>query len=376
MAVEREPMEQVRKSFRLSWYRSPIDPAKLKELTRRDDLRGAFQSFGHLILVLITAAATWYFFSQRIWLGFALGLFAHGTIYSFIAGLATHELAHGTVFSTKWLNSLFLRFFSLISWLNFHDYKMSHTYHHLYTLHPRGDREVVLPTNPSLHPLQLLQLFTFNLVGARGEPYSYPIAQNIGGAVKTAFTGRYNKPWLEDVYADQPEGRKRSIAWARLTLAFHAALIVVSVVFRLWPLPLLVTLAPFIANWLRYFVGTPMHTGLRDNVNDFRLCVRSITLDPFSQFLYWRMNWHLEHHMFAAVPCYHLQSLYRTIAFDLPKPRTLIGAWKEMRQTWKRQQQDPTYQFNTPLPGRKAEETKKRDSLESSLGDLAPKDLE
>jgi fatty acid desaturase len=376
MAAEHEPMEQVRKNFRISWYRSPVDPAKLKELTRRNDLRGAFQTFGHLVLLGITAAATWYFFSQRIWVGFALGLFAHGTIYSFLAGLATHELAHGTVFKTRWLNDLFVRFFSLISWFNFHDYKMSHTYHHLYTLHPRGDREVVLPTNPSLHVLHLLQLATLNLVGARGEPYSFPIVQNIGGMVKTAFAGRFNKPWLEEVYADQPEARKKSIAWARLTLAFHAALVAVSVVFRLWPLPLLVTFASFIANWLRYFVGVPMHTGLRDNVADFRLCVRTITLDPFSQFLYWRMNWHTEHHMFAAVPCYNLQSLYRTIASDLPKPRTLIGAWREMRQTWKRQQTDPAYQFDTPLPGRKAEAAKKRDSLESSLGDLAPKNLE
>jgi fatty acid desaturase len=376
MVVEREPMEQVRKSFRITWYRSPIDPARLKELTRRDDLRGAFQSLGHLALLVATAAAVWIAFYRGIWVVFALCLFAHGTIYSFLAGLATHELAHGTVFDIRWLNGLFLRFYSLISWFNFHDYKMSHTYHHLYTLHPRGDREVVLPTNPSLHPLQLLQLFSFNLVGARGEPYSYPLVQNVAGVVRLAFTGRFSKPWLEDVYAAQPEGRRKSIRWARLTLAFHAALIAVSVVFRLWPLPLLASFAPFIANWLRYFVGMPMHTGLRDNVADFRLCVRSITLDPFSQFLYWRMNWHTEHHMFAAVPCYNLQGLYRAIAADMPRPRTLIQAWREMRRTWNRQQKEPGYQFDTPLPGRKAKGGKKGDSLESSLGDLAPKDLE
>jgi fatty acid desaturase len=376
VAAEREPMEQVRKHFRIAWYRSPIDRVKLKEFTRRDDLRGAFQALGHLALLAATAAATWISFNRGVWVAFALCLFAHGTIYSFLAGLATHELAHGTVFQTRWLNELFLRFFSLISWFNFHDYKMSHTYHHLYTLHPRGDREVVLPTNPSLHPLQLLQLFSFNLVGARGEPYSYPIVQNVAAVVKLAFTGRFSKQWLEDVYADQPGGRRKSIRWARLTLAFHAALIAVSAVFRLWPLPLLVTFAPFIANWLRYFVGVPMHTGLRDNVADFRLCVRSITLDPFSQFLYWRMNWHTEHHMFAAVPCYNLQGLHRAIAADLPRPRTLIEAWREMRQTWKRQQKDPAYQFDTPLPGRKAEGGRKTDSLEGSLGNLAPKDFD
>ncbi len=373
MSREYEPMREVRKNFRISWYRCPVERSRLRELTRRSDLQGAFQTLGHLLLVVITGAATYTFFNQGIWVGFALALFVHGTIYSFLPGNATHELAHGTVFKTKWLNELFVRFFSLISWFNFRDYKMSHTYHHLYTLHPRGDREVVLPTTPSLHVLYLLQLFTFNIAGWPNEPYSYPMVPNIGGTLKTAFTGKFHKQWLEDVYQDQEEARKKSINWARLMVLFHVALIVVSIVFKLWLLPVLVTFAPFIANWLRYFVGVPMHTGLRDNVPDFRLCVRTITLDPISKFLYWRMSWHLEHHMFAAVPCYNLARLHRTVAADMPKPRTLVGAWREMRQTWKQQQRDPAHQYDTPLPGRRERETGKRDSEEASLGDLDPR---
>ena len=376
MSTAYEPMQEVRKTFQVRWYRSPIEPGKLRELTQRSNARGAFQTFGHILLLAVTAAATWYCFTHGIWVGFAVALFAHGTMYSFLAGLATHELAHGTVFRTKWLNGFFVRFLSLISWFNFHDYKVSHTYHHLYTLHPRGDREVVLPNNPSLHPLFLLQLFTLNVVGAPREPYSWPIVPVIAATVKLAFTGTFSKEWLEAVYAGQADARRKSITWARLILLFHAALIAVSIVFGLWPLLLVVTFASFIANWLRYFVGVPMHTGLRDNVDDFRSCVRTITLDPFSQFIYWRMNWHLEHHMFAAVPCYNLRRLSRTIAADLPKPRTLVEAWREMRQTWKKQQKDPGYQFDTPLPGRAGEKATKQDSLESSLGDLPPRSLE
>jgi fatty acid desaturase len=376
MSTEHEPLQEVRKNFQVRWYRSPIEPGKLKDLTRRSDLQGWFQTLGHIVLMAITGTATWYFFDRRIWVGFAISLFAHGTIYSFLPGLATHELAHGTVFKTKWLNSLFVRILSLISWFNFYDYRMSHTYHHLYTLHPRGDREVVLPNNPSLHPLFLLQLLTLNVVGARREPYSFPIVQTVVSTVRLAFSGRFGKEWLEAVYEGQEAARKKSILWARLILLFHCAVIAVSIVVRLWPLPLIITFAPFLANWLRYLVGVPMHTGLRDDVDDFRLCVRSITLDPFSQFIYWRMNWHLEHHMFAAVPCYNLKRLSRTIAVDLPQPRTLVGAWREMRQTWKKQREDPSYQFTTPLPVSKVPGATKRDSLESSLGDLPPKSQE
>jgi fatty acid desaturase len=376
MAAKHEPMQQVRKNFRIHWYRCPIERNTLKELTQRHDLKGMFQAVGHIALIAITGAATYFFFTRGIWIGFALSLFAHGTIYSFLSGLATHELSHGTVFKKKWLNGLFLRVFSLISWFNFHDYKLSHTYHHLYTLHPRGDREVTLPIKPSLHPLHLLQLFTVNFIGWPGEPWSWPLVPVIGSTGKLAFTGKFNKEWLETIYADEEDARKKSINWARMILLFHAALIAVSIIFRLWPLPLLVTFAPFIANWWRYFVGAPMHTGLKDNVPDFRLCVRTITIDPFSSFLYWRMNWHTEHHMFAAVPCYNLRKLSKTVAFDMPEPRTLVGAWREMRQTWKKQQEDPGYQYETPLPVHTGNARKKHDPSESSLGDLSPKTTE
>ena len=374
----REPMKEVRDKFKVTWYRAPVEPGRLKDLTRRSDLRGALQTGGFVLLLVVTAAVSWYCFDHGIWAGFAVALFAHGTIYSFISGLACHELAHGTVFKTKWPNSFFVRFLSLVSWFNFHDYRMSHTYHHLYTLHPRGDREVVLPNTPSLHPLFILQLLTLNVVGAPHEPYSLPIVQNVAATVRLAFTGRFSKEWLEAVYADQPAAKKKSVTWARLILLVHAALIAVSIVMGWWPLMLVVTFAPFTANWLRYFVGVPMHTGLKDNTPDFRLCVRSIRLDPFTSFIYWRMNWHTEHHMYAAVPCYNLKGLSRVIAADMPAPRSLLGAWKEMRTTWKRQRKDPGYQFETPLPGKgkAAGRGGPPDELAASLGNLAPRELD
>ena len=103
-------------------------------------------------------------------------------------------------------------------------------------------------------------------------------------------------------------------------------------------------------NWWRVFVFLPMHCGLRDNVADFRKCTRSIWLDPVSSFMYWRMNWHLEHHMYAGVPCYNLRKLRKAIEFDLPVAKNAIAAFREMRATWKRQQIEPGYQYDTPLP--------------------------
>ena len=52
-----------------------------------------------------------------------------------------------------------------------------------------------------------------------------------------------------------------------------------------------------------------------------------------------------------------------------------------MRETWQRQRKDPAYQFETPLPakaraGKAAGGKAAADALASSLGNLAPKELE
>jgi len=80
--------------------------------------------------------------------------------------------------------------------------------------------------------------------------------------------------------------------------------------------------------------------------------------------------------MYAGVPCYNLKKLYHEVAHDMPEPRTLRRAWREMLDVWEHQQTDPDYQYDTPLP-----DTAQRvrqdesDELAGPIGDLAPKGL-
>ncbi len=377
MNPQHTPLSQVRKTLRVQWYRSPIEREKLSQFMQRSNLRGGCQALGHLGLWTATGLLAYICFNQQLWVGFAVALFAHGTVGSFFKGLAVHELGHGTVFRSKRANRFFLRIYSVLGWWNYHEYAMSHTYHHRYTLHPEGDREVMLPRNPTLQLLAILQLFTVNFV-FRTE--SSPIFQTVRRMVCAAFN-RYDDDWIEALYKGQPEARRQAVRWARFVLSFHVVAIGVFIGIGEPILAAIVSGHVFIANWLKYFVGLPMHCGLRDNVPDFRLCVRTIKLDPISEFLYWHMNWHTEHHMFAAVPCYHLAKLHKLVHKDMPKPRTLIGAWREMRETWRRQQDDPSYQFDTPLPPTarpamtRMTEATDQNSLEESIGDLAPEAL-
>ena len=308
-------------------------------------------------------------------------------------GVAPHELGHGSVFKTKSLNRLFLYLFSAIAWWDPFDYASSHTYHHRYTLHPEGDRENLLPLEPRLASPFVIQLLTLNLVTQRGRTFSK------GGLLSTiwvtmlASVGRVGNlgiprdEWVQTLHDDQPEEYRKSIWWSRFLLVLHGGITTLSLLTGYWIIIFLIPVASFIANIFSYLVGLPQHCGLRENTPDFRKSVRSMKLNPILEFLYWRMNWHLEHHMYVGVPCYNLKKLYEEVAWDMPEPRTLMGAWKEMREAWQRQKIEPGYEFDTPLPSTANPEftggdaqaaggaEDDQDALHNSLGDLAPQSL-
>ena len=136
-------------------------------------------------------------------------------------------------------------------------------------------------------------------------------------------------------------------------------------------IPVVVSLGFFVGRWWIYFIGATMHAGLRDNVPDFRLCTRTIKLDLFSGYLRWNMHYHIEHHMYAAVPCYNLGKLHHALAFDMPQRRSLVEAWREMRETERRQRTDPGYQFDTPIPAPQLDLTE-QDPIGAEIGDIKP----
>lgn len=98
-------------------------------------------------------------------------------------------------------------------------------------------------------------------------------------------------------------------------------------------------------------MGLPQHIGLVDVVNDFRLSCRTYYLAAPLEFLYWHMNYHIEHHMYPAVPCYHLPRLHELIRHELPhSPRGLTETWVQIAGILIQQKYDPAYQYRAPLP--------------------------
>jgi len=97
--------------------------------------------------------------------------------------------------------------------------------------------------------------------------------------------------------------------------------------------------------------NTPQHAGLAENVLDHRLNCRTVYMNPISRFIYWNMNYHVEHHMFPLVPYHALPKLHETIRDDCPPPYpSILSAWKEILPAVVRQVKDPGYHVKRPLP--------------------------
>ena len=93
------------------------------------------------------------------------------------------------------------------------------------------------------------------------------------------------------------------------------------------------------------------HAGLANNVKDHRLCVRTVKLNPIFSFLYWHMEYHLEHHMFPMVPSYNLKTLHEVVKDQMPKPKNgLWNAYKEIIPAIIKQAKEPSYILKVNIP--------------------------
>jgi fatty acid desaturase len=176
------------------------------------------------------------------------------------------------------------------------------------------------------------------------------------GRLKTYLRHAFGKlegVWETRLFASDPALQRRLFVWARIQLAGHALIVAVSLALGLWIIPILVTLPAFYGGALQFLCNNTQHSGLMDNVPDYRLCCRTIYLNPFLRFLYWQMNYHTEHHMFAAVPFYNLPRLHEAIKADMPHcPSGLVESWRGVIQILEKQKVDPSYQFKAELPAR------------------------
>jgi fatty acid desaturase len=324
----------------IHWYRSPIDKELLKELTQRSDFKGLVHMSAFIAMSLLTGtAALFLFYNGSLW-AFAAVLYLHWTLFQFFGRVsASHELCHYTVFKSRRFNRFFYALFTFFAWENRVYFRARHMSHHRFTADNDRDAELELPF--IITPARWTALFTFDFF-----KFVDQIELNFNLAL-----GVFDRPVARLFPESDQDSRRAVVRCARELLMGHAALAVLFIVTGLWPLILIVTLAPFFAQWLNMLVAFPQHVGLQPRTDDFRKNSRTYDLNPALSFLYCNMQYHIEHHMYAAVPFYNLPKLRKALQKDLPPSGGgLLSVWRGIFAIWKKQQHDPDYFEPVELP--------------------------
>tara|TARA_B100001013_G_scaffold342946_1_gene269786 strand:+ start:922 stop:2061 length:1140 start_codon:yes stop_codon:yes gene_type:complete len=334
------PDEKPLSRLRVKWYRCKVPREELSKFNQRNDFLGAAQTLGYLGVLASASGTAIYSWAHWPWYLTALLVFVNGHFWHFLIN-GFHELIHDSVFRARWLNQFFLRIYSFLGWYNHHHFWASHTEHHKYTLHAPHDLEVVIPF--TVNPRNWLKQGIVNI--------RYPHTQLLG-MFRMARGILDQGKWTQQLFPESAPDRRRAIFdWARIVLLGHLLIAGVSLAMGWWIVLLVITFPKMFGSWLQNMCNSTQHAGLQDNVPDYRICCRTNYLNPVLQFLYWHMNYHIEHHMFAGVPCYKLGKLHRLIKDDLPPCTSgLYETWKEILEIQNQQKEDPGYVFVPQLP--------------------------
>ncbi|MDQ0138072.1 fatty acid desaturase [Neorhizobium galegae] len=315
------------------WYQTEIPRAKLKELMKRSDgpaIRDTVIWFA--ILGALAGLAYWTWGSW--WCVPVLA--AYGVYYGSASDARWHETGHGTAFKTRWMNNAVYTISCFMMLREPRIWRWSHARHHTDTIIVGRDPEI-----GTMRPADLARM-AMAVFGVRRTPLFF---KNL---VKHAF-GKLTAE--EEAFV--PEMERQSVyRTARVLLLIHVAILAAAVYLQSWLIVLLVGPLPSMyGGWLSYYLAITQHAGLEENVLDHRLCARTIYVNPILRFIYWNMNYHVEHHMYPMVPYHRLPELHKLTLHDMPRPyRSTFEAFAEIIPAIRRQRREPDWYIVRELP--------------------------
>ncbi len=314
------------------WYRSEVPRKAMKELMQRRDGPALRDTALWIALLVASAWGGIAFWGSAAALPFWL---VYGVMYGSVCDSRWHECSHGTAFRTPWMNDVIYQIASFMVARNPVTWRWSHARHHTDTIIVGRDPEVACKRPPNLFRLLVAYAGVLDLIDSVRV-----LARNALGRLSTE----------EKDFVPASEWPKAILA-ARLHMAVYAATLAAALVWQSWIPLMLIGLPRIYGCWHMLMTGLIQHCGLDENVTDHRLNSRTVYMNPVSRWIYWNMNYHIEHHMFPMVPYHALPKLHALIKHDLPAANPSIwDAYREAIPAVLRQARDPDYAFRKPLP--------------------------
>lgn len=314
------------------WYRTPIDRKVMKDLMKRSDHPATRDTI--VLFALMAAFASAAVMIMPSWWSVPFWM-AYGVLYGSAMDARWHECGHGTAFKTRWKNTVVYHIACFCMIRDPYCWKYSHVRHHSDTVIVGRDPEVAI-----MRPVVILKM-VLNLVG---------VLDFLDGMKRMVVhaTGRMlddEQDYVEPVFYS------KTYRTARIWLVIYACTGVAAIALQSWVPVLLIGLPRLYGCWHMMLVGWLQHGGLADNVLDHRMNCRTVYMNPISRFIYWDMNYHIEHHMFPLVPYYRLRDLHEVCKPDFPAPnRSIFAAYREMMPALWAQRKNPDFYLRRPLP--------------------------
>ncbi|HWA47244.1 MAG TPA: fatty acid desaturase family protein [Dongiaceae bacterium] len=314
------------------WYRTEIPRKVMKELMQRSDAPAIRDTLIWLAAIAISAGGSVHFWGSWWCLPF---LVVYGVLYGSSSDSRWHECGHGTAFRTRWMNDVIYEFASFMILRNSVTWRWSHARHHTDTIIVGRDIEISVQRPPNLWRVALV------FVGL-------PDAVTSMAALLRNACGHLSAEERDFIPVSE---HKRAVRVARCHIAVYVVTVALAVYFRSWLPVVMIGLPRLYGAWHGILTGLLQHGGLADNVTDHRLNSRTVLINPVSRFIYWNMNYHIEHHMFPMVPYHALPRLYALIKDDLPAANpSMWHGYAEMIPVLLRQRREPDYYLRRPLP--------------------------
>jgi len=314
------------------WYTSPIPKSQMRTLLERRDgpaIRDTIIWFSLLVGFGIAGFMLW-----GTWWAI-IPFVCYGVIYGSTSDSRWHESSHGTAFRTDWMNNALYEIASFMVMRESTKWRWSHTRHHSDTIIVGRDPEIAVPRPPDLKAL-IMGFFSLNVI----PKYFREVFLHAMGRLTEAEMTFIPESECPQLYFK-----------ARIYLLIYASAIAAAVC-TTSILPLMYVGLPNIYGaWLMPVYGFTQHAGLAENVLDHRLNCRTVYMNLINRYLYWNMNYHVEHHMFPLVPYHALPKLHELVKADMPTPyRGLVESWREIIPAVLRQTKDPGYFVRRKLP--------------------------
>jgi fatty acid desaturase/NAD(P)H-flavin reductase/nitrite reductase/ring-hydroxylating ferredoxin subunit len=314
------------------WYQCPVPREVMRKLLDRRDGPAIRDTLLWFALIFASAYLTY-----RLWGHWwaILPYIAYSVLYGATSDSRWHESGHGTAFKTDWMNNALYEIASFMVMRESTAWRWSHTRHHSDTIIVGRDPEISVPRPPSVKAV----VMKFFALGAYFAFFRRIVVHSLGRISPE-----------ERTYIPESEFPK-VLRKARIYLAIYLVATGVSV-YSHSVLPLMfIGLPNLFGTWLGACYNLTQHAGMAENVLDHRLNCRTVYMNPINRYLYWNMNYHLEHHMFPLVPYHALPKLHEAVKSDCPAPYpSLFAAWREIVPALLRQIKDPAFHIKRRLP--------------------------